>query len=114
MRINKKYQQIKKCEKSILEGIIFYCVIYALSIYHHSERVIPYFTCPDSCCDLGRVINFCFQALGKMIMHIFLFEEVHTPICFGKACVICSCPKIILVLCELKLEMFCLYMDVLR
>ena len=39
-----------------VKEIVFTCVIYDVTVNHQSERDIPDFACPESCCNLDRGI----------------------------------------------------------
>ena len=91
----------------VLKVIVFTPVIYATTVYHQSERNIPIFVLLDSCCNLGRFIPTWFQVIGHIGMHIYVFEENRTSVCFGQACPSCTFPWIILGLSEQKYKSTC-------
>ena len=93
----------------IEKEIVFTSLVYDTNTYHHSEIYILHFAWLNSCCDFCGGIPMWFQMLGHLVMNIFLFESDHTSACFGKTCVICTCPCIILGLIKPKCIFICNY-----
>ena len=90
-----------------LKEILFTCVIYAATFYHHSECGVPGFVCPNSCCDLGRGGLTWFQVFDKLEMDIFSCLGQVVPSFFVQACLSYTFPLIVLELCDIQCKFIC-------